>query len=296
MEDARKRIDESLDKLAAALEQGQSETLRQYLAVMGRFCRYSLGNAMLIAMQRPDATQIAGFHAWKKLGRHVKAGEHGIAIIAPVVRREQRADGKDDPETRKVVAFKGARVFDVSQTEGRPLPEFAQVQGDAAEQLDRLKGFVASRGIALAYSEDLGGAMGLAGDGRIILRSGMPVAEEFSTLAHEVGHSILHQGSGNTVPRAVRELEAEAVAFVVCQAAGLECGTAASDYIQLYQGDRKLLMASLERIRGAAAEIIGGLGLDGKRAPDPAAGEQLLERSGSCVGADKHTASTLLVA
>jgi antirestriction protein ArdC len=257
-EQTRGLVDEAIDKLAASLERGESATLKAYLAMMGRFRRYSLGNQLLIAMARPNATHVAGFHTWMKMGRHVKAGERGIAIISPVVRKGQRSDEKDEPEARAVVAFKGAHVFDVSQTEGKPLPEFAQVNGDPAEHLNRLKAFVTAQGIGLTYAA-LSGAMGLSAGGRIILQNGMAPAEEFSTLAHECAHEMLHRADGAPADRTARETEAEAVAFVVCQAVGLECGTASSDYIQLYRGDRKLLMASLERIRGAAVEILAGV-------------------------------------
>ena len=265
MEDARKRIDESLEQLATALENGQSETLKRYLAVMGRFHRYSLGNQLLIATQRPDATQVAGFHAWKRWGRWVKAGEHGISIVAPIVRKQRQDDEANEEQRRRVVCFKGCRVFDVSQTDGKPLADFATVGGDPSEYLEQLKAFVASRGIGLTYTA-LSGALGLSAGGRIILRSGLTAAEEFSTLAHELAHELLHKDKGITVARNIRELEAEAVAFVVCQAIGLDTNTAASDYIQLYQGDRKLLMASLERVRATAVEIIGAIKISSTQA------------------------------
>lgn len=266
MEDARKRIDESLDRLATALENGQSETLKKYLAVMGRFHRYSLGNQLLIAMQRPDATQVAGFHAWKRLGRWVKAGEHGIAIVAPMVRKVRPVHEPDEKALsaarEHIVCFKGCRVFDIAQTDGKALAEFAAVRGDPAEHLPKLKGFVKSCGIDLEYADDLRGALGLSAGGRIMLRRGLSASEEFSTLSHELAHELLHREKEVKVARNIRELEAEAVAFVVCQAIGLDTNTAACDYIQLYQADRKLLMASLGRIRETAAVIIGGLKLD----------------------------------
>jgi len=257
-EQTRGMVDEAIDKLAASLERGESATLKAYLAVMGRFRRYSLGNQLLIAMARPGATKVAGFQAWKKLGRHVKAGERGIAIIAPIVRKGQRSDEENEQEARTVVAYKGAHVFDVSQTDGEPLPEFAQVNGDPAEHLNRLKAFVTAQGIGLTYAA-LSGAMGLSAGGRIILRSGMTPAEEFSTLAHEYAHEMLHRADGAPADKTVRETEAEAVAFVVCHTVGLETSTSSEDYIRLYSGDRRTLMASLEQIRRAAVEILAAV-------------------------------------
>lgn len=259
MNNAMKQIDEALEQLAMDLEHGQSETLRTYLAVMGRFHRYSLGNQMLIALQRPDATHVAGFQTWKRLGRWVKAGEHGIPIVAPIVRKKQRDDKSGDAEPRAVVAFKGAYVFDITQTDGAPLPEFAQVKGDPAEQLSRLQEFVRAQGITLTFADNLHGALGQSAGGRIIILSGMTPAETYAALAHELGHEILHRDAAADVPRRVRELEAEAVAYVVCQAAGLDSRSASSDYVLLHQGDRQLLMASLECIRQTATTIINGL-------------------------------------
>jgi hypothetical protein len=147
-------------------------------------------------------------------------------------------------------------VFDVTQTDGKPLADFATVSGDPSEYLEQLKAFVTSRGIGLTYAA-LSGPLGLSAGGRIILRNGLTPAEEFSTLAHELGHELLHRdGANGQTTRTIRETEAEAVAFVVCQAIGLDTNTASADYIQLYDGSRKTLVESLGRIRHTAVEII----------------------------------------
>lgn len=171
MEDARKRTDESLEQLAAALENGQSEKLKAYLAVMGRFHKYSLGNQLLIAMQRPNATHVAGFHAWKRLGRWVKTGEHGIAIVAPIVRKQRREAEAGEEEKTRVVCFKGCRVFDTAQTDGKPLVDFATINGDPSEYIEHLKAFVGSLGIGLTYAS-LSGPLGLSAGGRVFLQIG----------------------------------------------------------------------------------------------------------------------------
>jgi len=245
-----------------ALDDGHSESLKAYLAMLGRFHRYSLGNVILIALQRSDATRVAGYRTWQRLGRQVKQGERAIRILAPIAyrkrkRREVREDEtvQRDDETDEVLAFKPAAVFDVSQTEGEPLAEFARVSGDPAEHLLRLKDLVLSRGIMLEYTNRIGSAQGASGGGKIFLRTDLAPAEEFSTLVHELAHEMLHQGNTEG-GKTVRETEAEAVAFVVCEAIGLECGTASSDYVQLYQGNKTTLLESLERIRGTAGEII----------------------------------------
>lgn len=257
-EQAKKLADNALETLASALEHGQSQALTDYLAVMARFHRYSFSNAMLIALQKPDATHVAGFKTWKKLGRYVKRGEHGIAIIAPMVIRPKDDDQADaGDEDRTILRFKAVHVFDVSQTDGTPLPEFARVGGNPNGHTDRLKALVAEQGIELEYVQTLGGPDGASCGGKIILVEGLSPAVHFSVLTHELAHEILHKhDAGERPSKTVRETEAEAVAFVVCHAIGLETNTAASDYIQLYAGDKDTLAASLDRIQQTATAII----------------------------------------
>jgi hypothetical protein len=274
IEEARRMADTVLQQLAAALERGQSETLRAYLAAVGRFHRYSLRNALLIEAQRPRAQRVAGFHTWRRLERVVRKGEHGIAILAPVVRRRREATGRTEDELTSaqhkqdtaepdedVVAFRGAYVFDISQTEGRPLPEFSRVGGDPGTYLERLKGFVQQRNIALASAEHLGGADGASIGGRILIRTGLAPAEQLATLAHECAHELMHASEDSARPdRSVRELEAEAVAYAVCCGVGLDVSSSSADYILLYQGDAQKLAASLERIQRTATEILAAIG------------------------------------
>lgn len=254
----------ALNELAAALEAGQSEGLRRFLTVAARFPRYSFRNVMLITSQRSDATQVAGFNSWKALGRFVKKGEKGIAIIAPcLVRRGEDAEapaGQDDDGPETSMRFKAVHVFDISQTDGEALPELSAVRGDPGDSMARLKAFATSRGITVTYGDDeLGTADGRSSGGRILLRSDLDSAHEFEVLAHELGHELLHHGSDRQT-RKTEELEAEAVAYAVCTAVGLDAKAAAADYIHLYDGDKESLLASLERVRGAVREIVAGLG------------------------------------
>jgi len=271
-DELRKVAREALEKLICDVEAGISETLKQYLTAMDRFHRYSVGNAILIQLQKPDATHVAGFRAWQRLDRHVKKGEHGIAIIAPVVwRRKARPDDsdKDKDEDEILSTFKTAYVFDISQTEGKPLPEFAQAQGDPGAYLERLKRFVSDRGIKLERHESLRIAEGVSIGGTILLKACLAPAEEFSVLVHELAHETLHQDPSNRPKeKTIREAEAEAVAYVVCEGIGLDVNTASSDYIRLYDGDKKTLMASLERIQEAAAEILEAVTGDDGNAAD----------------------------
>src|SRR5437879_9554157 len=121
----------AVEELASALEAGHSEALTQYLAAISRFHKYSLHNVMLIVLQRPDATHVAGFHRWHKLGRHVRKGEKGINIFAPMLRRRSEPEsGTQESLEEIVLGYRPCTVFDVSQTEGKPLPSIARVQGD----------------------------------------------------------------------------------------------------------------------------------------------------------------------
>ena len=262
-EQAKKLADKALNDLAAALEQGKSDTLAAYLAMMGRFHSYSFGNVLLVMTQKPDATHVAGYRTWRKLGRYVRKGEHGILIIAPMVVRPKNDDAgsSGDDEDRTLLRFKAAHVFDVSQTDGEALPEFARVGGSPNGHTDRLKAFVADQGIELEYAETLAGAQGVSAGGSITIREGLAPAEEFSVIAHELAHEMLHKRDAGEkrLPKTVRETEAEAVAFVVSQAIGLDTNTAAADYIQLYAGDKDTLGASLDRIQHTAAAIIDAI-------------------------------------
>jgi len=257
-EQAKKLADEALENLVASVKAGKSDSLTAYLAAMGRFHSYSFGNVMLIITQKPDASHVAGFNTWKTLGRFVKKGEKGILIIAPMVfKPKDDAPVPSDNADRSILRFKGVYVFDVSQTDGQPLPEFAHVGGNPNGHTDRLKSLIASKSIALEYTSDIGSAHGVSTVGLIKIRPDLSPAEEFSVLAHELAHEMLHSRDyRREASKTVKETEAEAVAFVVSQSIGLETGTAAADYIQLYDGDADTLADSLDRIQKTAAEII----------------------------------------
>jgi antirestriction protein ArdC len=259
-EEVKQLTTRAVEELGAALSAGRTEELTRYLAAMSRFHRYSLHNVMLIALQKPTATHVAGFHTWNKLGRHVRKGEKGIFILAPIVRNKEASGPELEAPDRALVGFRGCAVFDFSQTEGQDLPTIGRVEGDPSRYEERLTHFVATQGIALAYSDDIAPARGISEGGKITLLPGMSPAETFATLAHECAHEMLHRqkNRGETSKRQ-RETEAEAVAFVVCRGIGLETGHACQNYIQLYRGDAALLMESLESVRFAASRILDTL-------------------------------------
>ena len=262
-------IKQAVDYLLQQLEVGKSETLTAYLAAMARFHAYSFGNIMAIARQRPTATRVAGFHTWKELGRFVKRGEKGIQILAPMVGQRRKRDDADHNRTQDnngkptpvLIGFRAVYVFDVEQTEGADLPEFEHnITGEVGEHRDRLIAFLDSQNIALEYTENIAPALGVSYGGRIAILPGQTPAETLVCLVHETAHELLHKSDRRTMTTAtVRETEAEAVAFIVGQAIGLEMGKTSSDYIQMYAGNAALLAESLEVIQRTSAVILDAI-------------------------------------
>jgi hypothetical protein len=258
IEQAKQIAGTAIQQLAESLERGHSEELRRYLTAMAKFPKYSLHNVLLILSQKPNASRVAGFHTWRTLGRYVKKGAKGIFIFAPVVRRARSAEASgEEPLALRVVGFRGIYVFDQADTEGDALPQFSTCDGDPHEYTDALRAFVRARGAELEYSNRILPAQGQCSPGKIVIVPGLSPAQEFSTIAHEVGHLLLHQTARRSeTTKRIRETEAEAVAFVVCNAIGLEATNSSADYILLYTGDKELLIESLEHIQQASTEII----------------------------------------
>ncbi len=258
-EHAKQLSESALNLLMAALERGQSEALKQYLTLMSRFRKYSWLNSLLIYSQFPQATRVGGFHFWLKLGRHVRKGEKGIAILAPMIGRKRSSDDEElaENDRTRLYGFKSCHVFDISQTDGDAIPEFATVKGDPQQYLPRLLQFVASLNITLEYDAVIAPAKGMSSGGKITLLPDLSPAESLATLAHELGHELIHKGARRTqTTHAVRETEAEAVAFVVCSAIGLDTNTSSADYIQLHSGDKATIAESLAIIQQTASVIL----------------------------------------
>ena len=265
-EQALKLAEQALSELAESLQAGRSESVRRFLEVMARFSSYGLRNVMLIAAQRPDATHVAGFHAWKNLGRQVIQGEKGIGILAPVARRgEESGDGtagsrEVQSAERTLRGFRVLPVFDITQTEGDELPELARPQGEPGPRLAMLEEVVRERRIELEYGELPSGNCGVSAKGKITIQTGLDAAAAFAVLAHELARELLRQ-STPTRPSStrVRETEAEAVAHVICHAVGLDSARSSADYVQLYDGDLTALNGSLQSIQSTAAQILADL-------------------------------------
>ena len=148
---------------------------------------------MLIVLQKPDAAHVAGFHTWHKLGRHVRKGEKGITIFAPILQRQKEAEnGTAETSEELLLGYRTYAVFDVSQTEGKPLPSIAKVQGDARHYGEKLAAFTLSLGIRLEYSAAILPARGTSEGGKITLLPDLDSAEHAAVLAHELAHEFLH--------------------------------------------------------------------------------------------------------
>ncbi len=264
-ETAKEIIAANVQTLIEQLEAGHSDALTAYITAMDRFHNYSFGNILEIARQRPTATRVAGIYAWNQLGRRVKKGEKAIRILAPIVgiRRKKDEEAEKDltkQNTRTLLGFRNAAVFDVTQTEGAELPKFHEVSGNVSDNRERLVQFIKAQGITLVYSEKIAPALGMSSGGRIAILTGQAEAEEFSTLVHELAHEMLHRAErGTATSKTIRETEAEAIAFVIGKAVGLTMSSASADYIHLYQGNASLLAESLEVIQRASASILTAL-------------------------------------
>ena len=268
-DEAKQLADQAIAALQEELKAGRSDKLIQYLNAMSRFHSYSWNNSLLISYQNPEATFVAGFQRWLKQGRHVRKGEKGIGIMAPLVYRKRDESGGNQPGPsqaassegeRSIKGFKIVHVFDVTQTEGDELPELAKIGGEPGQLLGSLEELIRANGIVLKYEVLEGGAKGVSRKGEIGIAVDLDSAERFAVLAHELAHEWMHDlEHRKSMPKTVCETEAEAVAYVVCRSFGLDCSTRSSDYIQMYRGDEATLIASLERIQRTAARMIHSL-------------------------------------
>lgn len=261
IDEAREVSSRALENLAASLAQGESEVLRNYLQTMGKFHHYSAANILLIMAQRPNATRVAGYHTWRKLHRQVLQGAKGIVIFAPLVKRAvQKSECGVETEREKIVGYRAAVVFDIADTSGNPLPEFATFQGNPGQYLERMKALVTESGCSLEYSASILPAQGQCSSAKIILLPNLSPAEEFHVLTHEFAHSRLHfSGRRAETTKCMRETEAEAVAFVVSHSIGLDTNSASSDYLNLYRGDTSTLARSLGHIQEVSTDILSKL-------------------------------------
>lgn len=287
---------EKLKEITDRLEQGISELFdsnryKEYLSVMSKFHNYSFNNTLLIAMQKPDASLIAGFSSWKnQFERNVKKGEKGIKIIAPSPFKVKKEMEKIDPQTQKPIigkdgkpvteekeitipAFKVVSVFDVSQTEGKELPDIAvdALTGDVEQYKDFFAALEKTSPVPVGFEKMTGGTQGYyhLEDKRIALLEGAIQLQTLKTLIHEIAHAKLHdidltapkEEQQNRPDRRTREVEAESIAYTICQHYGLDTSDYSFGYVAGWSSGKELaeLKSSLETIRSTAAEIINSI-------------------------------------
>lgn len=246
------QIEQYLKQLAEETEQAkQSQSFKSYLATMSKFWDYSCRNQLLIHIQSPNATKVAGYHRWKQLKRTVRKGEKGIRIMAPIVRTTNNEE--------EIFAFKPATVFDVSQTEGEPLPDMdIDIKGnDKQDILNKLMQYCARLSVKIEFkplSDDL---YGYNSNGLIAINNTKSPNTQAGTLIHEIAHEILHKNN-NSFNKQQREIQAEAVAYAVSKCLGLE--SKGFNYLALYDADYKKIMENLSIISEASKKIMSETG------------------------------------
>jgi antirestriction protein ArdC len=251
------------DLISAVKSEHSNAVLLDYLDFCARFHRYSFRNRLLIWMAKPNATHVAGFGTWKKLGRFVKKREKGIPIFAPMrVKKKPEPELEEDlSEEDDVPFFKVVYVWDVSQTDGKALPEAPDtlgVVGSAGHILPALESLVRCKGIVLEYGDTPYGAHGVSRIGKITVLPSANDEERFSILAHELAHELLHGVQERmNIPKKIKELEAEATAYTVCRQFDLE--TKSPSYLALYRVEEIDIRASLDRIVSTGSKIIQGI-------------------------------------
>ena len=285
----KQRVQELTDKLEQGLQDlFNSDSYRNYLSTMSKFHNYSFNNTLLIAMQKPDATLVAGYKAWQKnFERHVNKGEKAIRILAPAPYKIKEERDKIDPVTQELLldkdgnpqkeeveitipAFRAVSVFDLSQTDGKPIPELTakELLSDVEGYQDMIRAVEAISPVPIELEEIAGDSKGYYDREakRIAVQENMSESQTLKTMIHEVAHSKLHskeveQDEQMKKDRNTKEVEAESVAYTVCQHFGIDTSDYSFGYIAGWSSgrDTKELRSSMDTIRRTASELITGI-------------------------------------
>ena len=285
----KQRVQELTNKLEQGLQDlFNSDSYRNYLSTMSKFHNYSFNNTLLIAMQKPDATLVAGYKAWQKnFERHVNKGEKAIRILAPAPYKIKEERDKIDPVTQELLldkdgnpqkeeveitipAFRAVSVFDLSQTDGKPIPELTakELLSDVEGYQDMIRAVEAISPVPIELEEIAGDSKGYYDREakRIAVQENMSESQTLKTMIHEVAHSKLHskeveQDEQMKKDRNTKEVEAESIAYTVCQHFGVDTSDYSFGYIAGWSSgrDTKELRASMDTIRRTASELITGI-------------------------------------
>lgn len=248
-------IDQSIKTLIAETDAAkQNEAFKAWLMTMSRFYSYSFGNQMLIAMQCPTATHVAGFRRWQSMNRFVRKGEKAIRVLAPIIRRKED-ETTNDGKTSRIAGFRVASVFDISQTDGEPLPEAPEhdATSGGTDLLPKIEAGIRACGIELVYTTIAGGAQGLSKGGIIEIENEQTISAKCGTAVHEWAHELLHK-SDRSQGKQQRELEAEAIAFAVLTHYGMQPGS--RFYLASYGITGEMLVSTMQTISTTAKRII----------------------------------------
>ena len=283
--------DERVAELTGKLEKGitdlyASDNYAQYICAMAKFHHYSARNAFLILLQYPEASYVAGYNTWKELGRQVKRGEQGIQILAPCGFEASELREKIDPKTGQAMIgpdgqtltekkyiqpnrFRIAHVFDMNQTEGKELPQIhSELTGEVKDFNGIYERLAALSPLPVEQEDFPGAARGYTSfsENRIVVRPGMSQAQTIKTLVHEIAHAKLHKPSDildetQKKKRRQKEVEAESIAYVVCQYYGIDTSDYSLGYVAGWSRGAELaeLKASLDTIHSTAGEIIDAI-------------------------------------
>jgi hypothetical protein len=298
---AAERLAAAHARLAEAVESlATSQGWQRMLTVAARFHDYSPSNVLLITAQRPDATRVAGYRTWAGVGRQVRAGERGIAIIAPTVRgagpdEASAAEHRDTARERLVTGFRVVHVFDVAQTDGAPLPEPDRprlLHGQAPPGLwQALTRQLRQTGFSL-IDGDCSPANGVTDHTTrtVTIHSGLPAAQRVKTLAHELGHVLLHDPASRPAgfDRARAEIEAESFAYLVTAAHGCPADAYSVPYLTGWaRGDTTLLQSTAQRVLRTAGAVLAACPPSARQPADPDVRDRG-ERSRDAPERDRH--------
>lgn len=267
----------NIDEITEKLEQGVkdvfgSEKYKAYLAFVSKFYDYSANNCLLIWMQKPDASLVAGYKAWQeKFKRQVKKGEKGIKILAPMpkkfTKKVKDEDGNEVEKEIKYTAFRAISVFDISQTEGEDVPSMVDdLQGNVEQYADLVEKLKAISPVPVSFEAFDSKAKGYysPSENRIVVQPDLSEQQSLKTLIHEISHAILHNqedGEQKDADRHTKEVQAESVAYTVCAALGVDTSDYSFGYVAGWSEGREVkeLTASIDVIRRTAKEIIEAL-------------------------------------
>jgi hypothetical protein len=267
----------NIEEITEKLEQGvkevfDSEKYRAYLEFVSKFYDYSVNNTILIWMQKPDASLVAGYKAWQtKFNRQVKKGEKGIKILAPCphkfTKKEKDETGKEVEKEIQYTTFRAISVFDISQTEGEDVPRVVEdLQGNVEQYADLVEKLKALSPVPVDFEAFDSKAKGYysPSEQRVVVQPDLSELQSLKTLIHEISHAILHNdedGEQKDADRHTKEVQAESVAYTVCAALGLDTSEYSFGYVAGWSAGREVkeLTASMDVIRRTAKEIIEAL-------------------------------------